>query len=199
MKNATSCSTRKRIEQGQSHWQMTLMYLNLQKRFPRCGHSSNFYKIVFIREFAFEKNPFCVILDLGCTRAMGSRRAVDAFITAGKQIGFTFQWQRCWTKMFFANSQTETLEWCVIVGFPTEPRVYTTVDVHENGTIPILFSFPQMMKLGFNIACTPDQVLLTCEALGISNKTLLFSTFFGMTRSDTNTSTKQAKTTGGAS
>ena len=122
------------------------------------------------------RNPLCVILDLGCTRSMGSRPAIDAFISAGEKIGMTFEWQRCWTRMSFANSQTAWLEWCVVVRFPTQPPVCTTIDVHEEGNIPILFSLPQMMKLGLHIKCSPDEVSLTCDTLGFRDVVLPFST-----------------------
>ena len=51
----------------------------------------------------FNKSPTCVILDLGCTRAMGSRRAVEAFEQAVYKFGITCEWKRCWTRMFFCK------------------------------------------------------------------------------------------------
>ena len=77
--------------------------------------------------------------------------------------------------MSFANSQTAWLEWCVIVHFPTNPPVSTTIDVHESGDIPILLSLPQMMNLGLDFKLRPGYVNITCEALGYHNETLPFT------------------------
>ena len=121
-------------------------------------------------------NPLCVILDLGCTRSMGSLHAVKAFEEAAWWYGITCEWKRCWTKMSFANSESAWLEWCVVVWFPTEPAVCTTIDVHEGGDIPILLSLPQMMNLGLDLKLRPDSVTLTCEALGYHNESLPFTT-----------------------
>ena len=67
----------------------------------------------------------------------------------GSDAGPLVEWQRCWTKMSFANSQTTWLEWCIVVHFPTEPPICTTIDVHEDGDIPILMSFPGNEMLGY--------------------------------------------------
>ena len=77
--------------------------------------------------------------------------------------------------MSFANSHTEWLEWCVVVHFPTNPPVSTTIYVHESGNIPILLSLPQMMNLGFQLALEPDAIYLTCKLLGNSQERLPFS------------------------
>lgn len=63
-------------------------------------------------------NPTHVILDLGCTRSMGSLRAIEAFIEAAKPYGIRCEWKRCWTHMSFANGQSEWLEWCIVAHFP---------------------------------------------------------------------------------
>ena len=123
-----------------------------------------------------QQNPLCVILDLGCTRSMGSRRAVEAFEHAAWFHGITCEWKRCWTRMSFANSESAWLEWCVEVTFPTEPPISTTIDVHDQGNIPILMSLPQMMNLGLDLKCRPDSVTLTCEALGYHSENLPFTT-----------------------
>ena len=41
-----------------------------------------------------ERNPTYVILDLGCTRSMGSMHSVKAFIEAGKKHGITANGER---------------------------------------------------------------------------------------------------------
>ena len=40
-----------------------------------------------------KKNPTYVILDIGCTRCMGSHMAVDAFIKEAKHYGITAKWK----------------------------------------------------------------------------------------------------------
>ena len=122
-----------------------------------------------------KKNPMHVIMDIGCTRCMGSRAAIDAFMSEAQYYGVTCEWKRCWTRMSFANSDAEWLEWCVVVWFPTYPPVSTTIDVHEKGNIPILLSLPQMMNLGMDFKLRPDSVKLTCEALGYRDEVLPFT------------------------
>ena len=121
-------------------------------------------------------NPTYVIMDFGCTRSMGSLRAVNAFIWTAWYSGITHEWKRCNTKMSFANSQTETLNWCVVVTWPTTPPVSTTIDVHESGDIPILMSLPQMMNLGMSLTLDSNGIRVTCPAMGYNDHECAFST-----------------------
>jgi len=107
---------------------------------------------------------------------MGSKRLVEAFEAAAFSKGIVCEWQRCWTKMCFANSESAWLEWCVNVWFPTEPPICTTIDVHDQGDIPILMSLPQMMNLGMDMQLRPNHIRLTCAALGYKDEALPFST-----------------------
>merc|ERR1712242_197748 len=52
------------------------------------------------------------------------------------------------------------------VWHPTNPPCHTDIDICEEGSVPILFSLPQMRNIGLEIALSPDSVLLTCEAFG---------------------------------
>ena len=121
-----------------------LFSLQSQEMQPRSTFLNDQIPMIDLR-----RNPTYVIMGLGCTRSMGSRRAVEAFVKAAAKFGITCEWKRCWTKMSFANSKTAWLEWCVVVTFPTVPPVTTTIDVHEKGDIPLLLSLQQMMNLGF--------------------------------------------------
>jgi hypothetical protein len=121
-------------------------------------------------------NPTYCILDIGCTRCMGSYPAVEAFIKAGEPLGIKFEWQKCNTKMSFANSDTETLEWCVQVTWPTMPPISTTIDVHMKGNVPILLSLSQMMNLEMTFVLQSDAVYCDCDALGYWREPLEFST-----------------------
>jgi len=119
--------------------------------------------------------PTYVIMDLGCTRSMGSLMAVEAFEWAAYEYGIHCTWERCNTVMSFADSRTEVLNWCVVVHFPTTPPVTTTIDVHESGNIPILLSFPQMIRLGFDFKLRPWACKVSSEALGFKDEPLEFS------------------------
>ena len=121
-------------------------------------------------------NPTFVIMDLGCTRSMGSLRAIEAFMDVAKHYDVWFEWKRCWTHMSFANGESEWLEWCVVIHFPTNPPTCTTIDVHEKGAIPILMSLPQMCNLGFVIDMSPGQLHMSCEAMGMDNEPATMST-----------------------
>ena len=79
-----------------------------------------------------EKNRSYVIVDLGCTRAMGSRYAVERLQAALEPLGAVFEWTRCRTMMTFANGEQSLLEWCINMIFPTTPRICTTIDVLDN-------------------------------------------------------------------
>ena len=153
----------------------TLLYCNTYEGYPysTLADPSEFpvYQLVDL-----VRNPLCVILDLGCTRSMGSKRAVIAFEEAAWSHGIVCEWKRCWTRMSFANSQTAWLEWCVVVHFPTEPPICTTIDVHDQGDIPILLSLPQMMNLGLDLKLRPGSVELTFEALGYHKELSPFTT-----------------------
>ena len=78
--------------------------------------------------------------------------------------------------MSFANSQSAILKWRMVVKFPTVPAVYTAIDIHDDGDIPILLSLPQMMNLGFRLEMGQNVVYLTSEALGYINYRVPFST-----------------------
>ena len=71
---------------------------------------------------------------------MGSKAALLAFEQAAKPYGIWLEWERCHTVMSFANSETAVLNWCAVIHWPTSQEVVTTVDMHENGDIPILMS-----------------------------------------------------------
>ena len=78
--------------------------------------------------------------------------------------------------MSFANGESEWLEWCVVIHFPTNPPTCTTIDVHEKGAIPILMSLPQMCNLGFVIDMSPGQLHMSCKAMNMENEPATMST-----------------------
>jgi len=130
-----------------------------------------------LKPIEMRMSPTYVILDIGCTRSMGSMRAVIEFEYAVWKYGITCEWKRCNTLMSFANSDSTILKWCVVITFPTAPPVSTTVDVHEKGDIPILMSLPQMMNLNFDISLRPSgQSKISSSILGLKREPLEFST-----------------------
>ena len=55
------------------------------------------------------ENPSFVILDLGCTRSMGSMNAVEVFARAVKNTSIRLSLHRCNTLVRFANDEVATL------------------------------------------------------------------------------------------
>ena len=89
--------------------------------------------------------PTVCILDLGCTRAMGSRRAVEAFcryVDSHPNSELWYEIQPTSSRFFFANSQqskcTEKLVICMYDhGWNTQ---FTEFDIVEEGDVPLLMS-----------------------------------------------------------
>ena len=109
--------------------------------------------------------PTVCILDLGCTRAMGSRKAVEAFcryVDSHKDCGLWYEIHPTSSRFFFANSQqSKCTEKLVIFMYDHgwSPQ-FTEFDIIEEGDVPLLMSLPQMTNIGFQIELTPDKV--TC-------------------------------------
>ena len=60
-------------------------------------------------------HPTRVVLDLGCTRSLGSRTAIRRFQKYALYYGITTEFCPCNKSFVFANSETETcLESCII-------------------------------------------------------------------------------------
>ena len=119
--------------------------VTFNRKDPRSHALSGLYNknIVDIRN-----SPNYAIFDTGCTRSMASLRGIQAFLSLASSYGVWAEWKRANTKMSFANSSTAILRWCVVVHFPTTPPISTTIDIHEEGDIPILFS-PSSEELRF--------------------------------------------------
>ena len=113
------------------------------------------------------KHPTHVVLDLGCTRSIGSRATIEIFKKHAWYHGTTTEFCRCSKSFVFANSETETCMESCIIHFPTAPPCCTKVDVLETGDVPILFSLPQINKLGITIELDPKGDKITCPAFGL--------------------------------
>ena len=115
--------------------------------------------------------PTVAILDLGCTRAMGSRNAVNAFCdyVDNHDCGLWYKIEQTSSRFFFANSQqTKCTEKLVIHMYDKSWSVHTTeFDIVEEGNVPLLMSLPQMRNLGFQFELSPQKSFLNCTRLGI--------------------------------
>ena len=113
------------------------------------------------------QNPTYVILDLGCTKYVGSIYAVTKLMKAAHVHGLDCEIVPSSSKSSFANSETTTVHQALKVWFPTKPPMFTLVDIVEQGRVPILFSLQQMKNLSIQLDMRPDRVLISCEALGL--------------------------------
>ena len=69
-------------------------------------------------------HPTHVVLDLGCTRSIGSRSAIKRFQKHAWYYGITTEFCRCNQSFVFANSETVTCKEGCVIHFPTTPRIY---------------------------------------------------------------------------
>ena len=122
-------------------------------------------------------HPTHVVLDLGCTRSMGSRAAI-------KKVTETYVVLRHYDRVFAVVKILSCLptprrrpcwESCII-HFPTTPPCSTRVDVLETGYVPTLFSHPQMKHLGMTIELDPKRDKITCPAFGLYSSPAEYST-----------------------
>ena len=115
--------------------------------------------------------PTVAILELGCTRAMGSRNAVNAFCdyVDNNDCGLWYKIEPTSSRFFFANSQqTKCTEKLAIHMYDKSWSVHTTeFDIVEEGNVPLLMSLPQMRNLGFQFELSPQKSFLNCTRLGI--------------------------------
>jgi len=112
-------------------------------------------------------SPIHVILDLGCTRAMGSRLAINALIAAAPHYNM-------WTELLpskgtfsFANSQTSQVRQKCRVWFPTaDEPIWTDFDIVEEGSVPLLMSLAQMKNLQMTLHLDEDKPHMVSPVLG---------------------------------
>ena len=129
-------------------------------------------------------HPTFVILDSGCTRAMGSRFAVDRLVEAcrrhPKSSNIYFTTQPCHSHFSFANGEQSHVAERLIIHFRNDQSangwITTSVDILDKGQVPILFSVEQMRNLRMNIEHTPVGEFLTCPLFGMHKTALAVST-----------------------
>ena len=121
--------------------------------------------------------PTVCILDLGCTRAMGSRKAVDAccrYVDSHPNSGLWYELHPTRSRFFFANSQQSKCTEKIVIfmydhGWNSQ---FTEFDIVEEGDVPLLMSLPQMRNLGFQFELTPDKAYLSCARIGMRTMVL---------------------------
>ena len=116
-----------------------------------------------------------VVLDLGCTRSIGSRKAIERIKKHAWYYGIMMEFCRCNKSFVFANSETETCMESCIIHFPTTP-CSTKVDVIETCDVSILCSLPQRRNLGMTIEMVPMGDKITCPAYGLYSSPAEYST-----------------------
>ena len=129
-------------------------------------------------------HPTYVILDSGCTRAMGSRFAIDRLVQAcqqhPKRDHIWFSKQPCSSKFSFANGEQSTVKERLVIHFRNDRAqtgwITTCVDILDKGKVPILFSVEQMRNLRMNIEHTPVGEFMTCPLFGMQRTALAVST-----------------------
>ena len=129
-------------------------------------------------------HPTYVILDSGCTKAMGSRYATDRLVHACKQHkdshNIWFSTESCFSRFAFANGEQSTVRERLIIHLrnrtSTTGWITTSVDILDKGRVPILFSVEQMRNLRMNIEHTPVGEFLTCPMFGMKKTPLAVST-----------------------
>ena len=111
--------------------------------------------------------PSFVILELGCTKSIGSLYAMNKFMKAAHVYGLAYELVHSTSTCSCANSETTPIYQAIKSWFPTTPPMFTVVDIVEQGRVPILFLLHQMKNLHINLDMRPDRVLITCEAFGL--------------------------------
>ena len=110
-------------------------------------------------------HPTHVVLDLGCTRAIGSRPAIERFQKHASYYGITTECCRFNKSFVFARSETETCWKSCSIHFPTTRPYSTRVDVLETDHVVILFSLPQMKNWVWQLSLTQKDTTLHVQLL----------------------------------
>ena len=74
--------------------------------------------------FNLANHPTHVVLDLGCTRSLGSKAAIKRFQVHALYCSITTECCRCNKSFVFANSEMETCQESCIVHFPDNTSVF---------------------------------------------------------------------------
>ena len=148
------------------------------------NYESNVQHTLLTDYVEMSTNPTYVILDSGCTRAMGSRFAIDRLVKACTNHRYShlikFTKEASNNKFSFANGESSHVKEKLVIHLknPKHPTgwITTTVDILDKGRVPILFSVEQMRNLRMNIEHTPAGEFLTCPVFGLKRYALSVAT-----------------------
>ena len=127
-------------------------------------------------------HPTYVILDSGCTRAMGSRFAINRFVSQNHPYShmIKFTKEASHNKFSFANGESSHVKEKLVIHLknPKHPTgwISTSVDILDKGRVPILFSVEQMRNLRMNIEQAPAGEFLTCPVFGLKRYAMSVAT-----------------------
>ena len=121
--------------------------------------------------------PTVCILGLGCTRAMGSRKAVDAFcryVDSHPNSGLWYEIHPTSSRFFLANSQQSKCTEKIVIfmydhGWNSQ---FAEFDIVEEGDVPLLMSLPHMRNLGFQFELTPEKAYWSWARVGMRKMVL---------------------------
>ena len=118
--------------------------------------------------------PTSMVLDLGCTRAMTSRRAAKDlmnFCDESPNCGIWYRLEQTTSQFTFANSESASCQQKIVICmYDRESAVQSTeFDIVEQGEVPTLMSLPQMRNLRFQLSLHPDKAFLSSPVLGIKS------------------------------
>ena len=121
-------------------------------------------------------HPTYVVLDLGCTRSIGSRTATRRLQKHAMYHGISTEACPCDKSFVFANFETGNCWESCIIHFLIIPSCSARVDVLETCNVPILFSLHQMHNLGNTLELDPKGNKITCPAFGLYSSPADYST-----------------------
>ena len=124
------------------------------------------------------RNATYVIICSGCTRAMGSRMRIVAFVNECRNKGSQLycDYQPCLTQFRFVNSPSSQVYERLVVHFPTDPPCKNEIEIVGEGNVPILLSLKQMRNLYMEFKHSPQVDYLTCAAFGMKDYPIPIST-----------------------
>ncbi len=126
-----------------------------------------------------DKDRAMVVLDLACTKCMGSQYACNALQKALQGSDIKCRYIPSKGSFRFGNGEREPVHWCLELLIPQgncNAPLKTTIDVIEKGKTSILWSLPQMENLEFDFKCRKGKVYLSCGLFGWQDEILPRST-----------------------
>ena len=149
-----------------------LQYIDLETKMAAVDELTAEMECMFLE---ISKNPTLVVLDLACTKCMGSRYACENLVTALEKTDIKCRYIPGKGTFRFGNGEREAVNWALELTIPQgygEDPLRTTIDIIEKGKTPILWSLPQMENLEFDLKCRKGKVYLSCDLFGWNQEEL---------------------------